>query len=457
LVEKVTGWDPGTVYMLFGFVAALVCVRVAMGLYEEVAGLRTHAEWIGLVLFVWGGGILTLMGVAYHAIFRAGPPIPDLFRFDPDAGWWFLNLGRNLVFPTEAYYHALVLGMALMAMRRNFRAVLALAFVLFLSHPFTGLQFLLIFTLWAGLESVVLKNREVPFLFAGTMGCLLLLHVFYYVLLLNLFPEHRALFAQWSLPWTEPAATALGADLLVGMLAFWALRKGGPARELISHPSNRLLATWFVISLLLAHHDLFVQARQPLHFTRGYTWIALFLLGIRPLLRLLSAGLGQASRIGRWGVVGGILAFGLADNAVWLVAQMAGALASRWGTTGLPDASLPLDPGVRDVFRWLMARPGPHEELLVAVDPDAPFPYLATAYTDYRGWYTHFASTPFAAQRRREILTFIREGKVAPGWEGRSVLVIISKTGAGIPSSVSQRGAAPVFENSFYSIFRIEF
>jgi hypothetical protein len=454
LVEKVTGWDPGAVYMLFGFVAGLVCVRVAMALYEEVAGLRTLAEGIGLVLFVWGGGILALMGVAYHVIFSVGQPIlPDLFRFDPDDGWWFLNLGRNLVFPTEAYYHTLVLGMALMAMRRNFRAVIALGFVLFLSHPFTGLQFLLIFTVWAGLESVVLKNREVPFLFAGTMSCLLLLHLFYYVLLLNLFPEHRALFAQWSLAWNEPAATAVGADLVVGLLAVWALRKGG----LLVRSSNRLLSTWFLLSLLLAHHDLFVHARQPLHFTRGYTWIALFLLGVGPLLRLLNAGMGPSRRPFRWGALAFILVVGLADNGVWLGSQMAGALAPRWGLTGLPDASLPLDPGVREVFQWLMARPAPHDELFVEANPDAQLPYLATAYTDYRGAYTHFASTPFAAQRRREIMDFIRAGRVPYGWQGRSVLVIVSKSREEVPPSVTQRSGIPVFEDDAYSIFRLKF
>jgi len=34
------------------------------------------------------------------------PPTPDApapFQYDPQNGWWFLNLGRNLVYPFEAY------------------------------------------------------------------------------------------------------------------------------------------------------------------------------------------------------------------------------------------------------------------------------------------------------------------------------------------------------------------
>ena len=150
LVQKVTGWDPGVVYVLFGFWAGLVCVRVAMALYEEVAGLRSRADWLELVLFVWGGGILELMGLGYHAVTQGTSLFKDVFAFDPADGWWFLNLGRNLVYPTEAYYHALALGLILVTLRGNFRAAMALGILLMLSHPFTGLQMLLVVAVWGG-------------------------------------------------------------------------------------------------------------------------------------------------------------------------------------------------------------------------------------------------------------------------------------------------------------------
>jgi hypothetical protein len=455
LIEKVTGWDPGAVYVLFGFAAALACIRVAMALYEEVAGLRTTAERIGLVLFIWGGGMLALMGLAYHAIPGHGGLVSDLFRFDPDGGWWFLNLGRNLVFPTEAYYHALALGAILTAMRRNFRGTLALGFLLLLSHPFTGLQFLLILGVWAVGESLVLRNRAVPFLFAGTITFLLFLHLFYYVVLLNLFPEHRALFAQWSLAWNEPAVTALGADILVGLPAIWAVRNGKLARDVLSHPAKRLIVTWFVIALLLAHHDLLFRPRQPLHFTHGYTWIALFLLGAGPLVRLIESALGRKRALFRACAVGLILAVGFSDNLAWFGLQIAGALTPRWGAMSLPDDAFVTDPSEREVFRWLMQRPEPHTELLVATDPDSTVPYLATVYTDYRGWYTHLASTPLAAQRRQEVFDYVRTGTIAPGWKGRSLLLIASRSAADRPADVSRWGAV-LFENKAYRIFRVD-
>ena len=184
-----------------------------------------------------------------------------------------------------------------MAMRNNFRAALWLAFLLALSHPFTGLQFLLILTAWCGLETGFLGNRAIPFLFPAMLLGLLVFHLLYNVVLLNLFPEHRAVFVQWSVAWVEPASAFVPADLLVGFFAWRAMRNRKLARELFSTPANRLLLIWLVVSFILVHHDLLVTPRQPLHFSRGYIWIPLFLLGVQPLLRLLEKGFRLKNRI----------------------------------------------------------------------------------------------------------------------------------------------------------------
>ena len=427
-VQKVTGWDPGVVYVLFGFVAGVICIRVAMALYEDVAGLRTRVDWLGLVLFIWGGGILELMGLGSRS----------LFAFDPAGGWWLLNLGRNLVYPTEAYYHALALGLILVARRGNFRAALALGILLMLSHPFTGLQMLLVVTVWAGLESVLLKNRAVPFLFAATMAYLVFLHLLYYVVLLNMFEEHRVIFAQWSLAWTESALTAFGADILVGLLAIWTMR----TRAFFSQPGTRLLAVWFVVSILLAHHDLLFPPKQPLHFTHGYSWCALFLLGVGPLRRLLETILSW--RI-RWAAMALLLGLAFSDNAIWLGFQ---------GTHLEP--ALTLDQSDRELFRWLNQRPEPHTELLLSRNSRLPLTFLAMTYTDYRGWAAHYATTPYALEHTREVDDFFNMGKPSPGWSGKAVLVILSKSELSQPIKESSWGE-PIFQNTDYEVYRIDY
>ena len=433
LVQAITGCDPGVLYVIFGFVAALACVRVAMALYDQVAGLTTRAQWAGLVLFIWGGGVLALTGLAFHLLHRSNvqATLTDLFHFDPAQGWWFLNLGRNLVFPTEAYYHALALGAVLMAMRNNFRAALWLALILSLSHPFTGLQFLLILLAWCGVERVLLKNKAIPFMFPALLLCLLAFHVAYNVFLLNLFPEHRALFAQWSLAWGLRASAFLPADLLVGFFAYRAMRNGKLAAELLSKPANRLLLTWLVVSLILVHHDLFMPARQPIHFSRGYIWIPLFLLGVQPLLRMLEKGFSLESRLLRVAALSSIFLIGLSDNLTWLGLHATAALAPRWGITWLPEDGFCLSAADRQLYEWLMKRPAPHAELLITPDSDSSLVYLAMAYTDYRSWYSHFALTPFANQRKQELTDFFQSGAVPAGWRGRTILLILRKDDSG--------------------------
>jgi hypothetical protein len=434
-VQKVTGWDSGLVYVLFGFVAGVICIRVAMALYEDVAGLRTGVDWIGLVLFIWGGGILELMG------FVSG----NLFAFDPAGGWWLLNLGRNLVYPTEAYYHALALGLILVARRGNFRMALTLGVALMLSHPFTGLQMLLVVTVWAGFESVVLKNRAVPFLFAATMAYLVFLHLLYYVVLLNMFEEHRVIFAQWSLAWTESALTAFGADLLVGLLALWAMRTWALAREVFSQAGARLLAVWFVVSVLLAHHDLLFPPKQPLHFTHGYSWCALFLLGVRPLRRLIETILSWRALVMRWAALSLFFTLAFSDNAIWLGFQ---------GTHLEP--ALALDDSDRELLRWLNQRPEPHTELLVSKSTRLPLTFLAMTYTDYRGWASHYATTPYALERAREVDDFFNAAKASPGWSGKVILAILSKSEPAKQIKESTWGD-PVFQNAEYEVYRIDY
>lgn len=451
-LQSVTGCDPGLVYVIFGFFAALVCVRVAIALYEQVAGLGTTAQGMGLVLFIWGGGVLALTGAAFHlfqgSAFRT--TVCDLFHFDPAQGWWFLNLGRNLVFPTEAYYHALALGAILMAMRNHFRAALWLAFILSLSHPFTGLQFLLILLAWCGLEIGFLGNRTIPFMFPATLLCLLIFHLAYNVFLLNLFPEHRALFVQWSIAWGEGVSAFLPADLLVGFFAWRALRNGKLAAELFSSPANRLLLTWFVVSFILVHHDWVVTPRQPLHFSRGYVWIPLFLLGVQPLLRTLEKSFSLKSASLRVAAVGSILLIGISDNLAWFGLHAAMAVAPRGGITWLPEDGFGVSAADRQLYRWLMQRPGPHAELLITPDPTSSLVYLAMVYTDYRAWYSHYASTPFANQRKQELADFFQTGALPAGWRGRTILMIVPQDD---PHDYGGNLASPVlYANQSYRV-----
>ena len=454
-VQSITGCDPGLLYVIFGFFAALVCVRVALALYEQIAGLGSPAQWAGLVLFVWGGGLLALTGLLFHLVMGSSfsTTLCDLFHFDPAQGWWFLNLGRNLVYPVEAYYHALALGAVLTAMRNNYRAALWLTFALSLSHPFTGLQFLLILLAWCALETVVLKKRTIPFMFSTMLLCLLFFHLLNNLFLLNLFPEHRVVFEQWSVDWSEPALVVIPADIFVGFLAYRAMRNRKLATTLFSSPANRLLLCWFLVSFALVHHDLLMPARQPLHFSRGYTWIPLFLLGAQPLMRILENCFNLQNAILRLAAIGSIFLLGVSDNLAWFGLHITMALAPRLGITWLSQDGFRLTSADRQLYAWLRQRPLPHNEILITPRSDSQLVYLAMVYTDYRGWYSHYNTTPYANQRKQELADFFGKGIVPPGWRGRSLFAILPKDD--FPNETNVVTSSALYENEAYRVWQI--
>lgn len=83
----------------------------------------------------------------------------------------------------------------------------------------------------------------------------------------------------WSLAWIVPLNTLLLAYGPVAILAAAAWKRSAAKFT----PETWFFATAFVVSLLLAKHDWFVRARQPVHFTRGYVWMPLLLLAL-PLI-----------------------------------------------------------------------------------------------------------------------------------------------------------------------------
>src|SRR5205823_3698663 len=188
-----------------------------------------------------------------------------LFAYDPFEGWWFQNWGRNLVFPTEAVYHALAAAMWLAVIGRRWPLAITAAALLAATHPFSGLQNLLILLTWLSIKVWLERTAFMLRLWAIVLA-LLGLFLGYYFVFLESFPQHRALRETWSLAWTLELPSLLLAYGPIGVLA--ARRFCGPRKDLNS--GDFFFTLCFIISFLLAKHEWFMAPRQPLHFTRGY-------------------------------------------------------------------------------------------------------------------------------------------------------------------------------------------
>jgi len=466
IVLRITRADPGLVFALTGVLTALICARMAIALFDRFADRSEEGGNLALLAFVWGGGIFVVTGTLFAALVKS-PGVTAPFDStlwwwfirvaDPAGGWWFLNLGRNLVLPTEAFYHALFFGAVVMIVSRRFVAAFAFMAALSMSHPFTGLQLLGIVVAWAGIEVVLLRNRSVPAAFAAASVALLIAHIVYYLVFLPSFPEHRQLQLQWTLDWTVDLPQALFAYSFVGLVALWTVRSRTRLRAVVTDPTKRLLIVWFVVSIALENHEQFVKHPvQPIHFTRGYVWVALFLLGVPTL----AAAFRRAYHSPRAPtlVVGAATVFvlALADNSVWL------------GATAAQGLGLPLEPQsaagpVRlgygltaeqtHLLAWLHGADYPNS---VVVSEDLDLGYLVTVYTPFRSWRSHYANTPWNQSRLNELRQFFQTGVVNDGWKPLPLLIVFRNApgwktkmiGFGIPT------ADVVYENKGYVVVR---
>lgn len=418
LIEYSSGADPGVIYVLAEIVLGILCCRAAIELYREVIGLDGTARRIGLVCFVWGGG-LTILAALAHGATTGEASAGHLFDFDDTAnGWWLPNLGRNLVIPMEAFYHIIFLTSVVLVLRRYFASALLGVALLAISHPLSGLQLIAVLGGWAVVERLTRSADRPPIWFAPALFIIGIMHVGYYLVFLpHASPEHAALQQQWTLPWTFHYWNFLASDGLVCALAVTAAATrwwttGVDGRQ-------RLLFFWFAISLALANHDLLVRPVQPLHFTRGYIWIPLFLLGAPLLVEALETGVRTQTR--RMWTVALILFVFLLDNTAWIGTRMAAAIFS-----GAHGEEISLDPHERKLLAELSSA-----ELKghLLISQDEKIGYLATVYTPLRSWYSHVFNTPYATIRRAELSGFFDRGDEPSPWRRRPLVAVIARTG----------------------------
>src|SRR5262245_13067200 len=143
---KFLGTDPALVPLVLGLIGGVTCswltLRIVECLLPEIRSVIPL-----FLLAMWGGGLLCLAGLLF-APGTIRSPSARLFAFDPASGWWFLNWGRNLMYPTESVYHAIVAAVWLAILRGRENWALLGGALLAATHPFSGLQLLLFLGGW---------------------------------------------------------------------------------------------------------------------------------------------------------------------------------------------------------------------------------------------------------------------------------------------------------------------
>jgi hypothetical protein len=467
-IWAVTGWSPGVIYVGLGVISGIAMLRVALALATCFdGGRRDGAAWLARVALLWGGGISVLLGVSLYWLgAKLGSTVwQAAFALDFGDGYWFLDLGRNVYYAIEATNHVLFLGCIVLLLHRRYAAAFVVMLVQATNHPITGVELICVAGAFAMLEQVLQPPDAPPRWFVWATAGLLVAHLGYWLIALGLLsPEQRAIEQQWTQPnlmdgWALSVRDNIVAYLPVMTLAPLRLLRrpaqpgapdGGTRRwadalpDALKQQSVRLALVWFCVTFALANHEVFMPARQPVHFTRGYVWTPLALLAL-PLLADMFRWTASLRRR-RLGIATAslVLALALLDNATWFARHYRD-LAVHTETNVLL-----LRDDQRAVLNRLAA-PDMTGYLVLAEDP--LMGYFATVYTGLRAWRSHDFNTPFVGLRQAELDRFFADGQEVPAWRHRPLVVLLDDTrGAAANSTLRSAGFAPVATYGHYTI-----
>jgi hypothetical protein len=344
-----------------------------------------------------------------------------MFAFD--TGGWGANLGRGVIYGIEAYYHALFFGAVLALLRRWYATALVLLAAVCASHPFTGMELASFLAGWVIFERVVDSRTAPPLWFSGGVLSLLLAHVGYWLILLPLLsPEHAALAPSWNVAWVLHWYNEVPEYGVVGAAALWRVRDRQRIAAALADRSFRILLAWFGAAFLLANHDLFMSPRQPLHFTHGYVWVPLFLIGAPTFVEIAEYLLALPRRVGAGWLIS-LSGFMLLDNAAWFGGAGLDLLRDGKSTSFFPNA-IYIGGSARDVLHRL--NDAEFADGLV-VSNSQVLSYQAIVYTPLRTWYSQMWNTPYPQKRVAELDALFSAGEDLAAWRCRQMVAVVER------------------------------
>jgi hypothetical protein len=406
------GFAPGFAIVFFNWLGVLLSFRLAISIYDHLYP-DSNRRKLFISFFCWGGGLLALACIPVALTKPMGNLdfLDRMFFIDPAWGWWGLNFGRGHFNSVEGYFHFLFLSGIICILKKRWNLSLLVSFILSLSHPFTGIEYLAIVTTWAFVEKLIVRNKDIPWKFVIGLTLIMAFHIFYYAIYLNRFPEHRSVSEQYSLNWRLRFFSMIPAYCLVGGLAIISLIR--LKKEFFIQSSTRLFFCWLALAFFLANHEIFIKPMQPLHFTRGYVWTGLFLLGL-PALHYFF----QNERFKKYKLA--LIAFSIlmfSDNFLWIINSVRSpALAASTGYLTAEQKSI-----------LQIIKNNSNNKTLV-IGSDEIIPYMSTVYTEAYPWISHPFTTPFAKRKQDAYENFIKNNTVDPAWKNREVIFVFQKT-----------------------------
>jgi len=428
-------FDPGFALSLFGILSAIFCIFFSLKVVDYLYPAIKNKILVFLFM-IWGGGLIAVAGLAAsNFIFphKFNDFWSGIYLLDPGNGWWGMNFGRTFIIPVEAFYHLLFISAIFLTLKHRWKGAFILSFLLCWTHPFTGSEYLCIIVGWIFVEKIIVRNNNLPWAFCIGMFLLFCLHFGYYILFLNQFEEHKKLFNVFSASWRHPFQVFIPAYILVAALAVYHIFKSS-LKRVFNSEHQRLFFCWAIIAFLLSKHEWFIKPIQPIHFTRGYPWLGLFLFCIPALPAVFNCLRNKLLQIIF------ILIF-LSDNLLWYTVLLSSKPKSE------SEAYVRRD--TKEILQWFAAHATLND---LIVSNEYLVSYMANAYGPSRSWTGHIYNTPDFDEKKKRTEEFFRTAVPLTEWNGRRTLLLINKNKATPLNPLISRNR--LFENDSYIIFK---
>jgi hypothetical protein len=286
-VWRVTGVEIPVVWQAFQLLAGM---GMFAALYALICCFFRGPQRVYAYLVTALGGGATALAALYRTLGDADSH-SLLWHFErlvsgPAGPAWTPNVFQNGLFTTEAFYHALAFATFAATLRGRHGPALLGVFLVWWSHPFTGLEVSAIVGGFAALELALSRDRRM-LLFAAGIAAIGGAFLAYYMLLLPSWsPEASEILVRWrraALVFRLAEAPLMWGVFLGGLL--FALTPKLPVLNLPGEASDRFLVIWLVVVGALLLHDVVLPAGvypyQPIHFSHGYFFLPLAILTLR--------------------------------------------------------------------------------------------------------------------------------------------------------------------------------
>ena len=433
---KVSSLPPGVVWNIFGLIFSVLFIKEVQKFFrKEILNMKSmkFTQYLLLmVIFFYGGGLHAISGI-FISILKSGLNFGEMARntemFEVAEGWWMHSVGRNFLLPNYIFYYFLVFKIINNLSLKKYNWSFFWQFILIFSHPFVGVQTIFAICIWKTFELYYLRSKLITLRSLIINYGLLILHLTYYMVILNLDPEHKQQEQQWKTTynllyenWAMMAKNFIPSYALVFFLFFLNIFPSKNFFTFFKTPTFRFLAILGLSNFIIANHEFAIAPLQPIHFTHGMVWFPFAILGINYISTCLRQK--KLSTI----ILAILTVFFTLDNSTWFIKRI------YQESKGKSQQLRPLTVEGKEIIDYI--KENYNEKEVLFVSSNKSISYFSSVFTKTSQWLAHTNITPNAFQKELELRDLLLNKNFSSKWTVGKTLFLTDRSFQ-VPSNIN--------------------